>query len=187
MQFGSTLLLLILIWPVTFLVAIAQPGRSRAMGPPVVSREMVSEPNENPGLGSNEDDDDPVATLSGYYAAINAKDYKRAYRYWENPPQTIQQFIRGFNDTSSVRLLVDPSPEVEGAAGSSYANLTSVAISRRPNGGERMFAGCYVMRKSNLRPEDGQSLQGWHIYRAKLFAVSSNAGLLKALSKACVE
>ena len=116
--------------------------------------------------------DSPVAALEDYYRAINAKDYERAYRYWDNPSQSLDQFIRGFSDTAKVKLLVDPSPQVEGAAGSSYASVSSMLISQRQNGSERLFAGCYELKKSNLRPEDGALRQGWRISRANLSIVS---------------
>ena len=116
--------------------------------------------------------DSPVAALEDYYRAINAKDYERAYRYWDNPSQSLDQFIRGFSDTAKVKLLVDPSPQVEGAAGSSYASVSSMLISQRQNGSERLFAGCYELKKSNLRPEDGALRQGWRISRVNLSIVS---------------
>ena len=129
--------------------------------------------------------DDPISAISAYYRAINAKDYELAYRYWETPAQTRAQFIRGFSDTTSVKLFVDPSPEIEGAAGSSYASISTVLITQRANAGERIFVGCYVMRKSNLGPEDGQFRKGWRIYKANLKAAPANLRVTTLFSKAC--
>ncbi|HEY6803934.1 MAG TPA: META domain-containing protein [Pyrinomonadaceae bacterium] len=137
--------------------------------------------------GTLNDTDDPVSALIAYYRAIDAKDYRGAFRYWESPTQSLDQFTRGFSDTTSVRLLVDPSPEVEGAAGSSYASVATVVISKRTNGGDRIFAGCYTMRKSNLGPEDGQTRQGWRIYRADIQAVAAAARATSVLSQMCRE
>src|SRR6185503_16372951 len=122
-------------------------------------RNVLEFADANASSGSNDgslnDGDDPVSALIAYYRAIDARNYRRAFRYWESPTQSLDQFIRGFSDTGNVRLLVDPSPRIEGAAGSSYANVSTLIITTRTTGPERMFAGCYVMRKSNLGPEDG--------------------------------
>jgi hypothetical protein len=146
-----------------------------------------AKPNANVNEGTLNDVDDPVSALIAYYRAIDAKDYRRAYRYWESPAQSADQFIRGFQDTASVRLLIDPAPQVEGAAGSSYANISTVVISKRANGLERTFAGCYVMRKSNLGPEDGQTRQGWRIYRADIQAVPPTARASSVFGQMCKE
>ena len=135
--------------------------------------------------GTLNDVDDPVSALIAYYRAIDSRDYRRAYRYWESPAQGLDQFARGFSDTTSVRLLLDPSPQVEGAAGSSYASIATVVISTRNRGGERLFAGCYVMRKSNLGAEDGQTRRGWRIYRAEIQPVSDAARASTVIMKMC--
>jgi heat shock protein HslJ len=129
--------------------------------------------------------DSPVAALEDYYGAINAQDYERAYRYWDNPTQSLDQFIRGFSDTATVKLLVDPSPQIEGAAGSSYASVSSLLIARLKNGNQRLFVGCYELKKSNLRPEDGALRQGWRISRANMsiVSVSARASIVSKLCK----
>src|SRR6185295_15408702 len=76
-----------------------------------------SEPDGKP----TEDGGDPLATLASYYDAINAHDYRRAYSFWDSPTTSFERFERGFADTDHVRVLVEPSAHVEGAAGSAYA------------------------------------------------------------------
>ena len=120
-------------------------------------------------------EDQPEDALFSYYQSINSRNFDRAYQYWDTPAQSLDQFVRGFADTKSVRILINPAPEVEGAAGSSYANISTVLVSRLANGSERLFAGCYVMRKSNLGPEDGQTRLGWRIYRATISPLPANA------------
>lgn len=123
--------------------------------------------------------DDPIATLASYYDAINARDYHRAFDAWDSPPSSYEQFARGFADTDRVRLLVEPSPNVEGAAGSVYASIPTIVVATTRNGIERLFAGCYVMRRSNVQD------RGWHIYRAALSPVSSSTRLSRILSQGC--
>lgn len=122
---------------------------------------------------------DPLATLASYYNAINARDYRGAYGFWDSPSQSFEQFTRGFADTNRVRLLVEPSTRVEGAAGSVYADVRAIVIATMRNGSERVFAGCYVIRRSNV--ED----RGWKIYRGDLSPVPSNTRLSRILSKGC--
>ena len=135
----------------------------------------ISEPQDNPSDGRS----DPVAALAAYYSAINARDYRGAFGFWDSPPSSYEQFARGFGDTDQVRLLVDPSTRVEGAAGSVYADISAIVVSTMRNGGERVFAGCYVMRRSNVQD------RGWQIYRADVSPVSANLRLSRILSQGC--
>ena len=126
-----------------------------------------------------DDRNDPIATLASYFSAINAKDYRRAYRFWESPPSSFEQFSRSFADTDRVRLLVEPSVRSEGAAGSSYAEITTIIVSTTRGGNERVFAGCYVMRRSNVRE------RGWQIYRTDVSQFASGARVSRLLSQGC--
>jgi hypothetical protein len=135
----------------------------------------IPEPEEGP----RSDRGDPLSTLASYYSAINAREYRRAYRFWDSPPQSFEQFTRGFADTDRVRLLVEPSTRVEGAAGSVYAEIPTIVIATTRIGNERIFAGCYVMRRSNVQD------RGWQIYRADVAPVSSSTRLSRILSQGC--
>jgi heat shock protein HslJ len=135
----------------------------------------IPEPEEGP----RDDRGDPLSTLTSYYSAINARDYRRAYRFWDSPPQSFEQFARGFADTDRVRLLVEPSTRVEGAAGSVYAEIPTIVIATTRGGNERVFAGCYVMRRSNVQD------RGWQIYRADVSQVPSSTRLSRILSQGC--
>jgi len=129
--------------------------------------------------GPREDRSDPVATLASYYTAINARDYRGAFRLWDSPPSSFEQFARGFADTDRVRLLVEPSPNVEGAAGSVYADIPAIVVATTRGGSERVFAGCYVMRRSNVQD------RGWQIYRGDLSPVNSSSRISRILSQGC--
>ena len=126
-----------------------------------------------------DDRSDPVTTLASYYSAINSRDFRRAYRFWESPPQSYEQFERGFADTDRVRLLIEPTPRIEGAAGSSFAEISTIIVATTRSGNERVFAGCYTLRKSNVRD------MGWQIYRANISAVPANARVSRMLDQGC--
>lgn len=128
---------------------------------------------------SREDRSDPVTALSSYYRAINARDFRRAYRFWETPASSFEQFARSFADTQGVRILIEPPARVEGAAGSTYTEIPTVVVTTTRSGNERIFAGCHVMRRSNVRDI------GWQIYRADLAMMPSSARVSRVLSQSC--
>lgn len=140
-----------------------------------VSTSSSEPPDDRP----RDDRDDPVSALASYFEAISARDYRRAYRYWESPTSSYDQFVRGFADTDRVRLLVEPPPRVEGAAGSTYAELMTILVTTTRGRNERVFAGCYVMRKSNVRDK------GWQIYRADVSTYPSTARISRLLAQGC--
>ena len=135
-----------------------------------------SDPDDGP---PRDDRGDPVTALSSYYRAINAKDFRRAYGFWETPTSSFEQFARGFADTQSVRILIEPPARIEGAAGSTYTEIPTVVVAVTRSGSERIFAGCYVMRRSNVRDV------GWQIYRADVAMMSSSARVSRMLSQSC--
>jgi len=140
---------------------------------------LVNNSAPEPDNGPAEDRSDPLGTLASYYNAINARDYRRAYRFWDSQPSSYEQFARGFADTERVRLLVEPSTNLEGAAGSVYAEIPTIVVSTTRSGSERVFAGCYVMRRSNVQD------RGWQIYRGDLSPVPSSTRLSRILSQGC--
>jgi hypothetical protein len=129
--------------------------------------------------GPQDNRSEPIATLVSYYNAIGARDYRRAYSFWESPQVSFERFAAGFADTDRVRLLVEPSTRNEGAAGSLYAEITTIVVSTTRGGNERVFAGCYVLRKSNVKDN------GWHIYRADISAMPLNARVSRMISHGC--
>ncbi len=136
----------------------------------------ASEPDDGP---PRDDRNDPVATLASYYNAINARDYRRAFRFWETPTSSFEKFVSGFADTNRVRLLIEPSTRIDGAAGSAYAEISTIVVATTRAGNERIFAGCYTMRRSNVQD------RGWLIYRANVSQVPSSARVSRMLSQVC--
>ncbi len=140
---------------------------------------FINNQDSDPSDGPRDDSGDPLSTIAAYYDAINARDYRRAFSYWDSPTTSFERFASGFADTDRVRVLVDPSTRVDGAAGSAYANVSTVVVATTRAGNERVFAGCYVMRRSNVQD------RGWKIYRADVSQVPSSTRLSRMLSQAC--
>lgn len=131
--------------------------------------------------------DSATSLLASYYDAINQKDYRRAYGYWQTPPQNYEEFVKGFAETGKIRLIVEPPDRIEGAAGSLYVEIPTVLIAAQNNGKSQIFAGCYMLRKSNLRPPERPKEDVWHIYRANIKTVSPDAEIPPLLENACQE
>jgi len=140
---------------------------------------FVNNQSSEPDNGPQDNRSDPVATLASYYNAINSRDFRRAYRFWETLPSSYERFEAGFADTDRVRLLIEPSPRVEGAAGSSFAEISTIVIATTRSGNERVFAGCYTLRRSNVRD------MGWQIYRGDISVVPSSARVSRMLAQGC--
>lgn len=140
---------------------------------------FVNNQSSEPDNGPQDNRIDAVATLASYYDAINSRDFRRAFRLWETPPSSYERFEAGFADTDRVRLLVEPSPRIEGAAGSSFAEISTIVVATTRSGNERVFAGCYTLRRSNVRD------MGWQIYRGDISVIPSSARVSRMLAQGC--
>ncbi len=145
---------------------------------------FVNEPAPKPAE-HYENLNSPVALLASFYSAVNAREYERSYRYWETSPGKFEDFTRGYADTTSVQLIVEPPTRVEAAAGSQYAAVPTVIVARQRDGSQRIFAGCYTMRKSNLIPTDVPKVEVWRIYKAIMSPVAGEAPIPTLLAEAC--
>lgn len=123
-----------------------------------------------PSASANEEPTSPESALVAFFDAINNRNYDRAFKSWETAPSDLPTFKRGYADTKNVRLLVGLPVQVEGAAGSLFADVSIILVSQLQNGRQRIFSGCYTMRKSNLSREDNPNATGWRIYRASVSA-----------------
>jgi len=125
--------------------------------------------------------DGPAEMLTSYFGAINDRDYGKAFALWEHPTTTLEAFSRGYSDTQSVRFLVEQTFRIEGAAGSLFAAVPTVIIARTKKGTEQVFAGCYVLRKSNVE----EPPTGWHIHKALVSPVTQTVLFSKLLFGKC--
>jgi heat shock protein HslJ len=134
---------------------------------------------------SFENQNSPVELLASYFNAVNIREYERAYRYWQTPPGKLEDFARGYADTASVQLIVQPPTHIEGAAGSLYAQVPTVIAARHRDGSERVFSGCYVTRKTNLSPTDIPKQEVWRIYSASMRPIVGEPMIRQLLAQAC--
>src|SRR5690606_894470 len=112
-----------------------------------------------------------VAVLRDYYAAIEARDYARAYAQWEDggraSGQTPEQFANGFADTRAVALSVGQPGRIDAGAGQRHIEIPVSLQATRSDGGIRRYAGSYVL---HLTVVDGATPEqrSWHIASASL-------------------
>ena len=144
--------------------------------PPTVS---LSTPVEGP----YDDRGDPVGLLASYYNAINRREYRRAWGYWENPPNpSYEDFVQGYAETVSVFLVVSPPTRFEGAAGSVYVGIPTLLIATHLDGSQHAFVGCFVARRPNL---DVNADEEWSLYSATVTATPANSTDATLLVQAC--
>jgi hypothetical protein len=112
-----------------------------------------------------------AAVVRGYYAAIEARDFRRAYLCWgdggASSRQTYDRFVAGFRNTAHVEAQIGAPGPIGAAAGSRYVEVPVIVRARTKGGRSQRFAGTYLMRRSEV---DGATAaqRRWHIDSAKL-------------------
>lgn len=133
-----------------------------------------------------DDQTSPVDLLASYYNAINRGEYERAYAYWEEAPNSYEDFARGFEDTETIQLIVQPPTRYEGAAGSIYVSIPTALVATHTDETEQTFVGCFVARMSNLVPPDEADEDTWYLYSADVVeVVEDDASIAPLLLEAC--
>ncbi|HTG39153.1 hypothetical protein [Sphingomonas sp.] len=107
-----------------------------------------------------------------YYDAINARDYSVAYAQWSGrgaaSGKSYDAFAAGFADTRSVTVTAREPADVEGGAGSLYAEVPVTVDAALADGKRQRFTGAYVIRRVNDVDGASTDQRRWHIDSAKL-------------------
>jgi hypothetical protein len=144
------------------------------------------EDNPETGLLADEDGSQPtgaepgvpeaVAIVRGYYAAINARDFARAYALWSDggrsSGQSPQQFAEAFAGVDGITVQIGEPVGIEAAAGSRFIEVPVSITSTRRNGEQRRYRGSYVLRRAMA---DGATTEqrAWRIASADLREVQT--------------
>jgi hypothetical protein len=124
-------------------------------------------PRDSTDAGASEAAD----VIRRYYAAINARDFRRAYALWSGggsaSGQTFEKFAAGFAHTARAQVEAGKPGRVEPAAGSRYVEVPVVIRALTDRGKEQRFEGTYALRRSVV---DGASAEErrWQIYSARI-------------------
>ena len=128
-----------------------------------------------------DDRSDGPALVRSLYNAINRHEFARAYSYFSAPVDRYEAFVKGYEKTVDVQILIG-SVTQEGAAGSIYAPVPVAIKSTEKGGKEKIFAGCYITRIVNAAIQE-PPFAALHIESAELEEVEGP--LEKALPKVC--
>ncbi|NDK39206.1 hypothetical protein DT603_10170 [Pseudoxanthomonas gei] len=113
-----------------------------------------------------------------YYAAINARDYRKAYSLWSGEGaasrQSFENFSGGYANTESVEADVGEATGQEGAAGSRYIMVPVELQARQYNGALHSYRGRFALRAAVA---DGASEQQrrWHLDSAEMQRLTDDA------------
>jgi hypothetical protein len=114
----------------------------------------------------------PADAVRKYYAYLEAKDYPRAYAMWGldglASKQTYAEFVDGFAHTAHTSVTVTDPVSIEGAAGSSYAEVRVRVDATTRDGTTQRFGGAYVVRRVNDVPGATPAQLRWHFDSARL-------------------
>lgn len=135
----------------------SEPARAAAHAVP------ASADSSSPGAAAD--------VVRHYYAAIDARDFRRAYVLWDGDGaasgRTFAAFAGGFANTAHVAVDLGAPGAIDAAAGSRYIEIPVTVRAITRDGAAQRFAGSYVLRRSEV---DGatEAQRRWRFYSAKL-------------------
>ena len=116
----------------------------------------------------------PVAArqvVIDYYAAINARDYARAYALWSDngaaSGQSYEHFSGGYANTLSVKADVGEPVDEEGAAGSRFIQVPVELKASQRDGSERHYRGRFTLR-AVMADGASEEQRRWHLASAEM-------------------
>lgn len=124
-----------------------------------------------PGATDEPTPQDAVAVVREYYAAINRRDYARAYALWSDggraSGQSPQQFAEGFADTAGVSVEIMAPSAVDAGAGSRFIEVPVALTATQGDGSQRKYVGAYTLRRAVV---DGATAEqrAWRIGTADI-------------------
>ncbi|MDH5824036.1 hypothetical protein QFW77_13720 [Luteimonas sp. RD2P54] len=150
---------------------LAQAGTDTGVIFPDTAAEAVAGRREDAAATPPMEAEAATAVLRDYYAALDARDYARAYALWSDggrsSGQTPEQFASAFAGAARISVSVGAPGPVEGAAGSRYVEIPVSVTTRDAGGAVTRQVGAYTLRRAVV---DGASAQqrSWRIASAQL-------------------
>lgn len=114
---------------------------------PATETVIAAPAGKAPGMGLNPAPLAAVQTIVDYYTAINAQQYPVAYKFWNNPSQTLAQITSVFTGTVESRVRIgDPDVAVDMV----MLPVTITAVVNQANGDQKVlyFAGTYTVQNN---------------------------------------
>ena len=156
--------------------AVEKPAPETTTEPataPLTPTPIVAQPVANSSLAES---DAPSAeearqVVVDYYAAINTRDYKKAYGLWSEDGaasgQSFEHFSGGYANTESVDATVGQAVDQEGAAASRYINVPVELHSKLYNGTTRTYKGRFTLR-AVVADGATETQRRWHLASAEM-------------------
>lgn len=140
------------------------------------------------GTGAAAVQSDPATLIASYFSTIVQGNPNGASIYWETPSMNIMNtvFSRYFPGAQRVEVSVDPQMFGQGAAGSIYARVRTLALVTAAGGDAHVLPVCFTTRKSNVPVGNAaQPDPNWHFYDARIIETASVADALDLLPLIC--
>ena len=106
-----------------------------------------------------------------YYAAIDARDYAKAYSLWSDngaaSGQSFEHFSGGYANTRSVKASVGETVDEEGAAGSRFIQVPVELVAVQRDGSERNYRGRFILRAA-MADGASEEQQRWQLASAEM-------------------
>ena len=154
---------LLLALALAALFAGCNPGSGARTPPPSETRVAVPDTSAP---------SDPADAVRKYYAFLEARDFHRAYAMWGEhglaSKKTYDEFAEGFEHTAHTKVTVTGPVSIEGAAGSSYAEVRVRVDATTTSGEAQRYEGAYVVRRVNDVPGATAEQLRWHFDAARL-------------------
>ena len=151
------------------------PGQAVAEVPAVAP--AAATPAQEAATAEDQASGDPATPAAArqvvidYYAAINARDYARAYALWSDhgaaSGQSYEHFSGGYANTLSVKADVGEPRDEEGAAGSRFIQVPVVLKALQRDGSERAYRGRFTLR-AVMADGASEEQRRWHLASAEM-------------------
>ena len=106
-----------------------------------------------------------------YYAAIDARDYAKAYSLWSNDGaasgQSFEHFSGGYANTRSVKASVGEPVDEQGAAGSRFIQVPVELKAAQNDGSQRDYRGRFTLR-AVIADGASEEQRRWHLASAEI-------------------
>lgn len=138
---------------------------------PTTASDVAGEPGDYSIADGEPTAQEAVDVVRDYYAALNGRNYARAFALWSDggraTGQSPQQFADAFAQTSGVSVEVLAPGPIGAAAGSRHIEVPVALTTTQDDGTARKYVGAYTLRRSvvdGATPEQ----QAWRIASADL-------------------
>lgn len=109
--------------------------------------------SSTPTGGANLPDDvasfSPEKILESMFAALAAKDYQLAHKFWGSYPNGYEEFAAQYKDVREIGMTITGEAFTDAAAGTAYASVPVTVSLTMNDGSKKVQKGDYTLTQSN--------------------------------------